>query len=103
MDDPTPLPFESLSDALSWLDSHIDFESNMPRRRAVPTLERMCALTALLGEPQDSIPSVHVTGTNGKGSTSAMLTALFMAKGLNVGTFTSPNLHTRGRAHCPQR
>ena len=94
MDDSTSLPFESLGDALAWLDGHIDFESNMPRRRAVPSLERMRALTALLGEPQDSIPSVHVTGTNGKGSTSAMLTALFMAKGLTVGTFTSPNLHT---------
>ena len=63
------------TDALAWLDSHIDFESNMPRRRALPTLERMHALMALLGEPQDSIPSVHVTGTNGKGSTSAMATA----------------------------
>ncbi len=95
MADSTPpsLPFDSLSDALAWLDSHIDFESNMPRRRAVPTLERMCTLTALLGEPQDSIPSIHVTGTNGKGSTSAMLTALLMAKGLSVGTYTSPNLH----------
>ena len=63
------------------------------RRRALPTLERMRALTALLGEPQDSIPSIHITGTNGKGSTSAMATALLMAKGLSVGTYTSPNLH----------
>ena len=65
----------------------------MPRRRALPSLDRMRALTALLGEPQDSIPSIHITGTNGKGSTSAMVTALLMAKGLSVGTYTSPNLH----------
>ena len=65
----------------------------MPRRRALPTLDRMRALTALLGEPQDSIPSIHITGTNGKGSTSAMATSLLMAKGLSVGTYTSPNLH----------
>ena len=65
----------------------------MPRRRALPTLDRMRALTALLGEPQDSIPSIHVTGTNGKGSTSAMATTVLMAKGLTVGTYTSPNLH----------
>ena len=65
----------------------------MPRRRALPTLDRMRALTALLGEPQDSIPSIHITGTNGKGSTSAMATALLMANGLSVGTYTSPNLH----------
>ena len=93
MEPPASLPFESVDDALAWLDSHIDFESNMPRRRALPTLDRMRALTALLGEPQDSIPSVHITGTNGKGSTSAMVTMLLLAKGLSVGTYTSPNLH----------
>src|SRR6202451_4697487 len=64
----------------------------MPRRRAVPTLDRMRALIALLGEPQESIPSIHITGTNGKGSTTAMATSLLMAKGLTVGTYTSPNL-----------
>jgi dihydrofolate synthase / folylpolyglutamate synthase len=85
--------FTTLADAVSWLDSHIDFESSMPSRRALPTLERMQALMAVLGDPQESIPSVHVTGTNGKGSTSAMVTALLMAQGLSVGTFTSPNLH----------
>src|ERR1700722_2494259 len=94
MDDPAVPPFEGLEDALAWLDSHVDFESQMPRRRALPTLDRMCALTALLGEPQQSIPSVHITGTNGKGSTSAMATSLLMAKGLTVGTYTSPNLES---------
>jgi dihydrofolate synthase / folylpolyglutamate synthase len=93
LDAPAGPPFDGLPDALAWLDSHIDFESNMPRRRAVPTLDRMRALTALLGEPQESIPSIHVTGTNGKGSTTAMATALLMAMGLTVGTYTSPNLH----------
>jgi dihydrofolate synthase / folylpolyglutamate synthase len=92
--DPAAPPFGTLDDALAWLDGHIDFEQNMPRRRAWPTLDRIKGLTSLLGEPQDSIPSVHVTGTNGKGSTSAMVTALLMAKGLSVGTYTSPNLHT---------
>ena len=93
MDDPALPPFDGLEEALSWLDGHVDFESNMPRRRALPTLDRMRALTSLLGEPQESIPSIHVTGTNGKGSTSAMATALLLAKGLTVGTYTSPNLH----------
>jgi dihydrofolate synthase / folylpolyglutamate synthase len=87
------LPFADLDEALSWLDSHIDFESSMPRRNRLPTLERMHELMRLLGDPQESIPSVHVTGTNGKGSTSAMVTALMMAQGLHVGTYTSPNLH----------
>jgi dihydrofolate synthase/folylpolyglutamate synthase len=86
------VPFSGLDGALAWLDSHIDFESKMPSRRALPTLDRMRALMTVLGDPQESIPSVHVTGTNGKGSTSAMVTALMMAQGLNVGTYTSPNL-----------
>jgi dihydrofolate synthase/folylpolyglutamate synthase len=89
----SPPSFEDLDTALRWLDDHIDFEKNMPRRRALPSLDRMRALTSLLGEPQDSIPSIHITGTNGKGSTSAMITMLLMAKGLSVGTYTSPNLH----------
>ncbi len=90
---PAAPPFDGVADAIEWLDSHIDFERNMPRRRALPSLDRMRALTALLDDPQDSIPTIHVTGTNGKGSTSAMVTALLMAKGLSVGTYTSPNLH----------
>ncbi len=86
-------PFADVAEAVAWLDDHIDFEQHMPRRRALPTLGRMQALTGLLGEPQDSFPSIHITGTNGKGSTSAMATTLLMAKGLSVGTYTSPNLH----------
>jgi dihydrofolate synthase / folylpolyglutamate synthase len=90
---PASPPFEGVDEAIEWLDAHIDFERNMPRRRSLPSLDGMRALTALLDEPQASIPTVHVTGTNGKGSTSAMITALLMAKGLSVGTYTSPNLH----------
>ena len=81
-----------LDGALQWLDGHIDFESKMPSRRSLPTLDRMRSLMSLLGDPQESIPSVHVTGTNGKGSTSAMVTSLMMAQGLRVGTYASPNL-----------
>jgi dihydrofolate synthase/folylpolyglutamate synthase len=84
--------FADLPAALEWLDGHIDFESVMPSRRALPTLDRMRDLMELLGEPQEAYPSVHITGTNGKGSTAAMATALFGAQGLTVGTYTSPNL-----------
>jgi dihydrofolate synthase / folylpolyglutamate synthase len=87
------LPFADLDAALAWLDSHIDFESNMPTLRSLPTLDRMHEVMKALGDPQLSIPSVHITGTNGKGSTSAMVTALMMAQGLTVGSYTSPNLH----------
>ncbi len=85
--------FDDLPDALDWLDSHIDFESAMPSRRSLPTLDRMRELMGLLGDPQTAYRSVHITGTNGKGSTAAMATALFSGHGLSVGTFTSPNLN----------
>jgi dihydrofolate synthase/folylpolyglutamate synthase len=86
------MSFDDLPQALDWLDSHIDFEASMPQRRALPTLDRMRELMDLLGDPQSACPAVHITGTNGKGSTAAMATALFDAQGLTVGTYTSPNL-----------
>ena len=45
-----------------------------------------------MGDPQASYPVIHLTGTNGKGSTARMLTALLVEKGLSVGTYTSPHL-----------
>jgi dihydrofolate synthase / folylpolyglutamate synthase len=85
-------PFPSLEEAFVWLDGHIDYESKSPNRRTLPTLERMRELMTLLGDPERAYPSVHLTGTNGKGSTAAMTTALLGAMGLGVGTYTSPNL-----------
>jgi dihydrofolate synthase/folylpolyglutamate synthase len=84
--------FNDLPEAILWLDSHIDFESNMPTRREFPTLDRMHELMRLLGDPQGAYPVIHITGTNGKGSTAAITTALLGAQGLTVGTYTSPNL-----------
>ena len=95
--------FDDLPEALAWLDGHIDFESSMPSRRALPTLDRMRALADLLGEPQSAYPAIHITGTNGKGSTAAMVTALFGAQGLTVGTYTSPNLSRVNERIVPQR
>jgi dihydrofolate synthase/folylpolyglutamate synthase len=46
----------------------------------------------VLGDPQDDYPVIHVTGTNGKGSTSRIATALLAAHQLSVGTYTSPHL-----------
>ena len=95
--------FGDLPEALAWLDAHIDFESSMPSRRSLPTLDRMRALAGLLGDPQQAYPAVHITGTNGKGSTAAMATALLGAQGLTVGTYTSPNLSRVNERHRPQR
>lgn len=60
--------------------------------RMVPDLGRITALSELLGDPQLAYPSVHVTGTNGKGSTVRMVAALCAAAGISAGTYTSPHL-----------
>ena len=59
-----------------------------------PTLDRTKEVFYILGDPQDSYPSVHVAGTNGKTSTTRLASALLEAFGLRVGTFTSPHLES---------
>lgn len=78
--------------AVAWLDEHTNYELAMPTRLAAPTLERITELCRLLGDPERACPVVHITGTNGKGSTARILTELLQANGLTVGTYTSPNL-----------
>src|SRR5471032_418671 len=55
-------------------------------------LENTRKLAALAGNPQDRLRFIHVAGTNGKGSTCAMLESIYRAAGLRVGLFTSPHL-----------
>jgi len=87
------LPFASVAGAVGWLDAHVDYERVAPTRRALPTLETVREALRLLGDPQEAFPVIHITGTNGKGSTTTMITALLSEAGLSVGTYTSPNLH----------
>jgi len=81
-------------EVVTWLDDHTNYELAMPTRLGAPTLERIRELCRLLGDPERACPVVHITGTNGKGSTARILTELFKANGLTVGTYTSPNLET---------
>lgn len=60
--------------------------------RMVPDLDRIARLLALLGDPQRAFRSVHVTGTNGKGSIVRITSALTGAIGLRTGTYVSPHL-----------
>src|SRR6187551_1792534 len=66
--------------------------SRWPEHRVAPSLGRIRALTELLGDPQRAYPVVHVTGTNGKGSTAAMIESLLRANGLRTGRFSSPHV-----------
>src|SRR5688572_27797977 len=56
------------------------------------TLEPFRRLLAKLGEPQRALPAVLVAGTNGKGSTAALLAAIGCAAGYRTGLYTSPHL-----------
>lgn len=62
--------------------------------RMVPDRDRIVALLDLLGNPQRAYPAIHVTGTNGKTSTSRMIDALLTAFGLRAGRYTSPHLES---------
>jgi len=73
-------------------------------------LENIAALCAALGDPQSRFPSIHVAGTNGKGSVAAMLAEIAKAHGLRTGLYTSPHLarveeriRVDGRAIPPRR
>lgn len=66
--------------------------SRWPETRLEPSLDRIEAFTDLLGRPQDAYPVIHLTGTNGKTSTSRMIEALLRVLDLRTGRFTSPHL-----------
>ena len=55
-------------------------------------LERVALALQRLGDPQRRFPSLHIAGTNGKGSVAAMLHAVLSAAGYTVGLYTSPHL-----------
>jgi dihydrofolate synthase / folylpolyglutamate synthase len=69
-----------------------ELTARWPEHRVAPGLGRIKALTELLGDPQRAYPVIHLTGTNGKGSTAAMIESLLRANGLRTGRFTSPHL-----------
>src|SRR3954447_42719 len=81
-----------IKEALTWLSDHINLESDSSARAAGRRLDRTARLAQLLGDPHQAYPAIHITGTNGKGSVARMVTSLLMAKGLSVGTYTSPDL-----------
>ncbi|GEO46639.1 bifunctional folylpolyglutamate synthase/dihydrofolate synthase [Companilactobacillus kimchii] len=75
--------FTTGSKVIEWIISRGYFGS-------CPGLERITELLRLLGNPELTYPTIHVAGTNGKGSTTRYLANLLRADGLKVGTFNSP-------------
>lgn len=80
----------TFADALNYLDDHASYQKT--GRIDSPSTEVIEAFCAAMGDPQHCAPVIHVTGTNGKGSTVQMISRMLEASGLTVGTYTSPHL-----------
>lgn len=72
----------------------VSFLTSLPRTAGAPTLERMRRLMEALGNPQDSLKFIHIAGTNGKGSTAAMIAKMLEVGGNRVGLFVSPYIYS---------
>lgn len=71
------------NEAIAWIHSRLPFGSR-------PGLERVNGLLELVGHPEDKVPTIHIAGTNGKGSTVSYLREMLQEAGITVGTYTSP-------------
>jgi dihydrofolate synthase/folylpolyglutamate synthase len=80
----------NIADRLREVEREIG--SRRAEHQISPTLDRVAALTGLLGDPQHTFAVIHVTGTNGKTSTTRMIETLLRERGLRTGAFTSPHL-----------
>jgi dihydrofolate synthase / folylpolyglutamate synthase len=93
-------PFRTYQQAIDYLFGKTDYEKQERLRYNVTTFDlgRMEKLLSLLGNPHKKIPTVHIGGTKGKGSTAAMLARMLEANDYKVGLYTSPHvvhLHER--------
>jgi dihydrofolate synthase / folylpolyglutamate synthase len=88
-------PFVQSSEAaVDWLMGRINYEraAVIPYHQRQLKLDRMRQLLTRLGQPDAGMKIVHVAGTKGKGSTSAMVAAMLTAAGYRTGLFSSPHL-----------
>ena len=67
----------------------VDYIINLRHRSDIKGLSRMRRFMELLGNPQDRLSYIHITGTNGKGSTTAMLNSILTCAGYRAGMFVS--------------
>lgn len=74
------------------IQADLDYLYSLNGRGIKPGLERIQKLIAELGDPQNCLKIIHVAGTNGKGSTCAIIASILRAAGLRVGLYTSPHL-----------
>ncbi|MDO4432172.1 MAG: folylpolyglutamate synthase/dihydrofolate synthase family protein [Aerococcaceae bacterium] len=76
----------------STIESAIHWLTTQTNSNPSPDLSRLNHALSYLGNPHHDLPVIHITGTNGKGSTTAFLSDLLMSQGFRVATFTSPHI-----------
>ncbi|WP_341839132.1 hypothetical protein [Chitinophaga caseinilytica] len=78
---------------IDYLYSRLPMFSKLGASALKNDLLNIRLLCGVLGHPEAKFPAVHIAGTNGKGSTSHMLSAIFQSAGYKTGLYTSPHLH----------
>ena len=84
---------EAIANVLSLFDSE-RAKVDGPRQKAIYDLRRMEEFLDRMGNTHKLVPTVHIAGTKGKGSTAALCDSAFHAAGLSTGFYSSPHLHT---------
>ncbi|MBT8286951.1 MAG: bifunctional folylpolyglutamate synthase/dihydrofolate synthase, partial [Bacteroidia bacterium] len=79
-------------DTVNWMFSQLPMYQNQGKTAYKADLSNSIALARHLGNPENKFKSIHVGGTNGKGSTSHMIASILQEAGLKVGLYTSPHL-----------
>ena len=79
-------------DSINWLFNQLPMFQNIGAAAYKEDLTNTLLLTAHLNHPERNFKTIHVAGTNGKGSTSSMIASVFMEAGYKVGLYTSPHL-----------
>ena len=83
---------ENYDSILTWMFSHLPMYQKKGSQAYRPDLSRMRDFCSYLNHPQNQIKTIHVAGTNGKGSTAHLMASVMQQHGFQVGLYTSPHL-----------
>lgn len=82
---------KTYDEVIAWMFRQLPFYQNKGNSAYRPGLQRIEKLLAHLGDPHQKLKIIHVAGTNGKGSTTHLITSVLMESGFKVGMFISPH------------
>ena len=90
------MAFNDYQNTIDYLYSRLPMFSRIGAAAIKNDLHNTHSICSFLGNPEKKFSTIHIAGTNGKGSTSHMLAAIFQKAGYTTGLYTSPQI---GRAH----